>query len=125
MSYEKDGIKQIEVEELKELLKSNGEDKVFIDVREPEEYEAAHIPGVPLLPMNNIPFFLEGFKKDKEYVFICRSGNRSQNVSRYLKENGIEKVVNFDGGMLSWDGEKAAGPEHQIKDVNELKEWNK
>ncbi|MDG5789194.1 rhodanese-like domain-containing protein [Evansella sp. AB-P1] len=123
MSFEQDGIKQIDTEELKELVKSPEKGKVIIDVRELDEYEAGHIPGVPLLPMNTIPSLLDGFDKNNEYVFICRSGNRSQNVSLYMKENGFDKVTNFNGGMLSWDGDTKNGPEHYIQSPEELKKW--
>lgn len=121
MSYELDGVKQIEAEELQELVKNKQEDVVLIDVREPEEYEAGHIPGVPLLPMQSIPSFIKGFQKDKEYVFICRSGNRSQKVSLFLQQYGIDKVTNFNGGMLSWEGDKKTGPETHLIEVDELK----
>lgn len=121
MSFDQDGVKQIEAAELQDLVKNKKDDVVLIDVREPEEYEAGHIPGVPLLPMHNIPSFVDGFQKEKEYVFICRSGNRSQKVSLFLQQYGIDKVTNFNGGMLSWEGEKKAGPEIQLTDVDELK----
>ncbi|MBU9721842.1 MULTISPECIES: rhodanese-like domain-containing protein [Bacillaceae] len=125
MSFEQDGIKQIDVNELKELIKDLPSDKVVLDVREPEEYESGHIPGIPLLPMRSIPSMLNGFNEDKEYIFICRSGNRSQNVSLFLKENGFENVVNFNGGMLSWDGEEKEGPEFYIESDQELRDWKK
>ncbi|ADU31218.1 Rhodanese domain protein [Evansella cellulosilytica DSM 2522] len=125
MSFDQDGIKQIDVDELKALVKSPKEDTVLIDVREPEEYESGHIPGVPLVPMHTIPNLIDGFHKDKEYVFICRSGNRSQNVSLFLNENGVGKVTNFNGGMLSYDGETVNGSEIHITSVDELKGWKK
>ncbi|MBU9711465.1 rhodanese-like domain-containing protein [Evansella tamaricis] len=125
MSFEQDGIKQIDVQELKELLEKQPKDKVFIDVREPEEYESGHINGVPLVPMHTIPSLVGGFDKEKEYIFICRSGNRSQNVSLFLKENGLEKVTNFNGGMLAWDDEKKEGPEIQLDTEDDLREWKK
>ena len=125
MSYEKDGIQQVDVNELKEILQKTTSKQIIIDVREPEEYTAGHIPGVPLLPMHSIPAMVEGFSKDKEYIFVCRSGNRSQNVSLFLKENGIENVINFNGGMLSWDEEVNEGIEQELETIEELKKWKK
>jgi rhodanese-related sulfurtransferase len=61
--------------------------------------------------MNTIPARIHELDKDREYVFICRSGNRSQMVSRYLKQHGFEKVTNFYGGMLTWRGEIKQGME--------------
>lgn len=96
-----DGIVQIDAEGLKEILETK-KDIVLIDVREPHEYDAGHIPGVPLIPMNTIPGKMSELDKDKEYLFICRSGNRSHQVAHYLKANGFSNVQNFYGGLLSW-----------------------
>lgn len=96
-----EGVVQIDAEGLKNIL-ANQQDIVLIDVREPEEYVAGHIPGVPLMPMNTIPGKVAELDKSKEYVFVCRSGNRSHQVARFLQANGFEKVHNFYGGMLSW-----------------------
>ncbi|WP_026690309.1 rhodanese-like domain-containing protein [Alteribacter aurantiacus] len=121
MTKEVDGIKQVDVNELKELLGNKPEDTVVIDIREPEEYDAGHIPGVPLLPMNAVPEMVEGFDKEKEYIFICRSGNRSQNVALFLKDKGYDRVTNYKGGMLEWDTEVNTGMEKRIENVEELK----
>ncbi|SDN61811.1 rhodanese-like domain-containing protein [Alkalicoccus daliensis] len=123
MSQEKDGVKQFDKEELKEILAKKDPKQVVVDVREPEEYTDRHIPGVPLAPMMSIPELAEGFDKEKEYVFVCRSGNRSQKVSLFLKQHGFDNVANFEGGMLSWDGEEAAGEEVHISSPEELKNW--
>ncbi|KMK74751.1 rhodanese-like domain-containing protein [Alkalihalobacillus pseudalcaliphilus] len=120
MSHIQDGIKQIKENELKELLNENKSERIFIDVRELEEYDEFHIPGVPLMPMNTIPNYVSELEQDKEYVFICRSGGRSQNVALYLKEQGFDKVINFNGGMLSWTGEINQGPEWVVKSPGEL-----
>ncbi|CAM3828245.1 rhodanese-like domain-containing protein [Alkalicoccus chagannorensis] len=123
MSHEVDGITQINTEELKNILQQPGENQVIIDVREPEEYEARHIPGVPLVPMMTLPQLTEGLDKEKEYIFVCRRGNRSHKVSQFLKGQGYSNVINYEGGMTDWDGEDVAGPESQLKTVDELKGW--
>lgn len=123
MGNEFNGVKQVDTEELKKILSSANLNQVVIDVREPDEYHSGHIPGVPLVPMQMIPNLLDGFDKKKEYIFVCRSGNRSQNVSLFMKQQGFDSVVNFDGGMLNWNGETKQGPEKQIQTVEELKSW--
>ncbi|WP_078555304.1 rhodanese-like domain-containing protein [Bacillus alkalicellulosilyticus] len=120
MSYEVDGIPQIDFKQLEELVKDNKTNKIIIDVREPDEYEEAHIPNVPLLSMRNFPMVIEELDKEKEYVFVCRSGGRSQNVALFCKENGLQHVTNYSGGMLSWQGETKSGLEKVITDVKEL-----
>ena len=94
-------------------------------MRELDEYAEAHIPGVSLIPMNTIPSFLDDFDRNASYVFICRSGKRSQNVARYLKEQGMTNVSNFAGGMLSWQGEVKDGLEWVVKHTDELYEDEK
>ncbi|WNF35813.1 rhodanese-like domain-containing protein [Bacillaceae bacterium IKA-2] len=122
MSFVQEGIKQIEVAELKEILKNKPENIVVIDVREREEYQEFHIPGIPLIPMQNIPNIVAELKEDKEYIFVCRSGNRSHHVARFLQENGIKEAHNFYGGMLAWDEEIQTGLENVITDVSKLYE---
>lgn len=104
------GISHIDKAELHALLQDPASEIVVIDVREPFEYETAHIPGVPSIPMGEIPYRLEELNPEQEYVFVCRSGSRSYEVARYLQAQGFEKVHNFLGGMLGWDLEVESGP---------------
>jgi rhodanese-related sulfurtransferase len=121
VSFELDGIKQVEKDELKELVKNQTKSLTIIDVREVEEYEEAHIPGLPLIPMSNFPNILDQLDKEHSYLFVCRSGGRSQNVAMYLQNQGFKDVQNYYGGMLAWDGEVKTGAEWIVKDVKEIK----
>jgi rhodanese-related sulfurtransferase len=98
-------IKTITTDELNKKLQ-NGEDLLLVDVREDEEVEEGMIPGARHIKMGDIPESLDKFEKNKEYIFICRSGNRSGNVAHYMQEQGY-KVVNMEGGMMNWGGETA------------------
>lgn len=100
-----DTIKTITTDELEQKLK-NGEDLLLVDVREDEEVAEGVIPGAKHIKMGEIPESLDQFDKEKEYIFICRSGNRSGNVAHYMQEQGY-KVVNMEGGMMNWAGETA------------------
>ncbi|KPV43544.1 rhodanese-like domain-containing protein [Alicyclobacillus ferrooxydans] len=106
MPFETDGIPQYTKEELKQILQEGK--KTVIDVRTPEEYESGHIPNVPLKPMQEVEQWSQDLPKAAEYLFICRSGGRSQKVAQFLKQQGFD-VANFNGGMLSWDGELTSG----------------
>jgi len=96
-------IEIITTEELQEKLKK-GENLELVDVREDEEVESGMIPGAKHIKMGEIPANLDYFDKEKEYIFICRSGRRSENVCYYLQDQGF-KVRNMLGGMLDWSGE--------------------
>lgn len=88
--------------ELSEKLEA-GEKLELVDVREDEEVAEGMIPGVKHIRMMDIPANLDYFDRNKEYIFICRSGSRSNNVCYYLQEQGF-KVRNMVGGMLEWNG---------------------
>ncbi|KXG08830.1 putative adenylyltransferase/sulfurtransferase MoeZ [Anoxybacillus sp. P3H1B] len=96
-------MKEITAEELKQRLEK-GEKLNLIDVREDEEVAYGMIPGAKHIKMGEIPHRLEEFNKEEEYIFICRSGVRSENVCHYLQELGYS-VCNMVGGMLAWEGE--------------------
>ncbi|XKG63456.1 rhodanese-like domain-containing protein [Mesobacillus maritimus] len=98
-----DHIEKITTDELQAKLEA-GEKLELIDVREDEEVAAGMIPGAKHIRMGTIPDNLDYFNKDKEYIFICRSGNRSGHVCQYLHEQGY-KVRNMVGGMMEWQGE--------------------
>ena len=94
----------ISTAELQKRLQTS-EEPFMIDVREHEEVEEGMIPGAVHIRMSEIPAHLETIPKDREVVFICRSGGRSGKVCEYLVANGYSNVTNMTGGMLKWTGE--------------------
>jgi rhodanese-related sulfurtransferase len=85
------------------------QDDVFIfDVREQEEYDQGHIPGIALIPMDEVPDRLSEIPTDKTVIVTCRSGNRSGQVAEFLREQGYKRVHNMKGGIVAW--EKAGYP---------------
>ena len=78
------------------------DDVVLIDVREPEEYAAGYIPGVRLIPMGEVPSRLNEIPTDKTVIVTCRSGNRSGQITDFLRRNGLTRVHNMQGGLLAW-----------------------
>lgn len=75
---------------------------VVIDVREQYEYDEGHIPGVTLIPLGSIPNRLNEIPTDKQIVFVCRSGNRSNQATQFLQQQGFDNVHNMLGGMNAW-----------------------
>jgi rhodanese-related sulfurtransferase len=98
-----DDLEVITPEELQKKLE-NGEKLEIVDVRENEEVATGMVPGAKHIRMRDIPANLAYFDKDKEYILICRSSHRSENVCYYLQEQGY-KVRNMIGGMIAWTGE--------------------
>jgi len=79
------------------------DDVILIDVREQWEYDEGHIPGITLIPMDEIPNRLNEIPTDKEVIVTCRSGNRSGQVTDFLRKNGFDNVHNMQGGILAWE----------------------
>jgi rhodanese-related sulfurtransferase len=75
----------------------------LLDVREPDEYAAGHIPGITLIPMGEVATRLAELPRDKEIIVTCRSGNRSGQVADLLREQGFTNVHNMEGGIIAWE----------------------
>jgi len=97
------------VQELKQLLDSGTKDFVLVDVRNPNEYEIAKIPGAVLVPLPDIEQGL-GVEKVKQLmnghrlIAHCKMGGRSAKALGILKESGIEGI-NVKGGITAWSRE--------------------
>lgn len=82
----------------------------IIDVREPEEYEAGHLPGAVNIPRGLLEFRIDAHPilcdRDCTIVMQCQSGGRSALATAVMQELGYKNVVNLAGGFAAW---KAAG----------------
>ena len=74
----------------------------LIDVREPWEYEDAHIAGGLLIPLGQVPVRLAEIDPAAPAVIYCRSGARSGRAVGLLRDRGYDKAVNLKGGILAW-----------------------
>ena len=90
-------ISEASVDELESALQAGA---VLIDVRQPNEYEAGHVPGAILVPLASVPDTLELFASDVPTYVICRSGSRSYRACEYLEDQGIE-AINIEGGTMA------------------------
>ena len=89
-------IPEIDVNELDARL-DNGER--LLDVRQPDEYAEAHVPGAVLIPLDQLPNRLA--EVAGPILVICRSGARSMAAAQILAEKGID-ATNVSGGTLAW-----------------------
>ncbi len=80
----------------------NNPDVALIDVREQWEYDAGHIPDVKLIPLGELPDRVNEIPKDKFVVMTCRSGNRSNQATQFLRSKGFDNVHNMQGGIKAW-----------------------
>lgn len=96
-------MKEITAQQVQEKLQ-NGEQLYVIDVREVDEVQAGHIPGITHIPLGLLEFRMHELNKSIPYVIVCRSGARSGRATTFLQEQGFD-VTNMTGGMLAWSGE--------------------
>ncbi|MGO8947306.1 MAG: MBL fold metallo-hydrolase [Ktedonobacterales bacterium] len=75
---------------------------LLVDVREPEEYAGGHIPGAINLPQAELATRLAEIPREDMVYVVCRSGKRSLQASRFLRQQRYEHVVNLIGGTLAW-----------------------
>jgi rhodanese-related sulfurtransferase len=93
---------ELTVQELRNKLES-GDSFVFIDVREPWEYEEFNI-GAQLIPLNTLVNNMHELDEHKEDLIVvhCRSGSRSAMAQGLLLANGFKNVLNLKGGVIAW-----------------------
>lgn len=94
-------VPEIDVETLKAKLDAN-ENFVLLDVREPFEYDIAHIPGSKLIPLGELHARLSELDTADEIVIHCKMGGRSAQAVRELQAAGFGKLWNVEGGILAW-----------------------
>jgi sulfur-carrier protein adenylyltransferase/sulfurtransferase len=92
---------EIEVTEVKSKL-DRGDNFVFLDVREPHEYQIAKIPGAKLIPLGEVAKHLDEFDKDADIVIHCKMGGRSAKACTILRNAGFQHVRNMKGGITAW-----------------------
>lgn len=76
-------------------------DPVVVDVREQDEYDAGHLPGVVHIPMTEFVARLNEVPEGAPVFVVCAVGGRSQQVVSYLEGRGVE-AVNVAGGTVAW-----------------------
>lgn len=95
-------IQQARVDEIHQMHEAQDPNQVWIDVRRPDEWAEGTIPGISRIVLDELPDHLGDLDKSKTYVMVCRSGGRSGRACELMADAGFDKLVNFNGGMLSW-----------------------
>lgn len=85
-------------------------DAVLVDVREPQERDAASIPGSISAPRGmlefyadpSLPYHKEELDPQRRIILHCASGGRSALGAATLQEMGYSNVAHLDGGIKAW-----------------------
>jgi molybdopterin/thiamine biosynthesis adenylyltransferase/rhodanese-related sulfurtransferase len=100
-------IKEVSVQQTKDLLHKNGH-HLLLDVREKDEYREGHLEGAVSLPRGFLEIKVETTVPEKSTPIIayCAGGTRSLLAAKALKDMGYQNVVSMAGGYGAW---KTAG----------------
>lgn len=110
-------IPEMTVLDLKQVIDSGADNFVLLDVRNPNEYEIAKIPGSVLVPLPDIENgtgveTVRSLLNGHRLIVHCKMGGRSMKALGILKQAGIEGT-NVKGGIQAWSREvDASVPEY-------------
>ncbi len=93
---------EVTVQEMKKALEDPKLGIKVIDVREPDEYEIAHVEGVALFPLSTLDQRFTELDPNQQYYIHCKSGVRSMRALHFLREQGFKYLKNVKGGILAW-----------------------
>ena len=91
-------VKNINANELRNLIKNHRDEIEIIDVREPEENEIIRIKNSKLIPMGKLQKRINEIDFNKKVIFLCRSGARSGYIANILSSSGKD-VLNLEFGI--------------------------
>ncbi|MFC0282994.1 rhodanese-like domain-containing protein [Camelimonas abortus] len=100
MAEDAPGIVNLDREDIKKGLADGS--ILLVDVREPNEYAAGHIPGAVLFPLSTFDASRLPDPGGRRLVFSCRSGKRSQTAIAKAREAGLPYREHYAGGILDW-----------------------
>ncbi|HET7623924.1 MAG TPA: molybdopterin-synthase adenylyltransferase MoeB [Verrucomicrobiae bacterium] len=93
---------EVTVQEMRQALENPKLNIKVVDVREPDEYEIAHVDGVPLLPLSEIEARFTELDPNQQYYLHCKSGVRSLKALNFLRGQGFKYVKSVKGGITAW-----------------------
>ena len=96
---------EVTVQEMKRALDDPKLGIKVLDVRDPDEYQIAHINGVPQIPLGSLPQRFTELDPNQTIYLHCKSGIRSMKALKFLREQGFKYVKSVKGGISAWADE--------------------
>lgn len=95
--------KQVTINDLKAAVDKQ-EDVVVLDVREPNEYEAVHIPDAVNIPRGLLEFSIWSVvpNQEKKIFVYCKTGGRAALATKLLNDFGYKNALAIDTGAAAW-----------------------
>ena len=97
-------IELVSPDEAAQVIDDDPAGLVVLDIRTPEEFNEARLANAINVDYYDADFAdqLDGLDKDDPYVMYCRSGNRSSDAVKTMKDLGFVEVYEIDGGIVNW-----------------------
>jgi rhodanese-related sulfurtransferase len=84
-------------------LKAAGRPVVYLDCREPNEWNLGRLPGAIHIPRGQLETNVEArIPRDEMVVIYCASGNRSAFAAETMQQMGYQDVCSMSGGIRGW-----------------------
>lgn len=95
-------IDEVTPEQVRDM-QARGEQVVYLDVREPNEWNLGRLPQALHLPRGNLETKVEGLiNRNQKVVIYCARGNRSALAALTMKQMGYENVSSMERGFHGW-----------------------
>jgi rhodanese-related sulfurtransferase len=92
------GAPEVDIDELEQAM---AEGAPVIDVRQADEYDAAHVPGARLIPLGEVAYRIGEVPTEGPVYVICQTGARSLKAAEFYRARGID-ARNVAGGTKAW-----------------------
>jgi rhodanese-related sulfurtransferase len=85
-------------------FKEKSQNNSIIDVRTPSEFSSGHIKEAVNINIFDKDFIskMDAFDKNKPVYVYCRSGHRSGNAAKKMRELGFKEIYDLQGGIINW-----------------------
>jgi len=98
----KQQIEEVTPEQVRDM-QDRKENVVYLDVREPNEWNLGRLPHAIHLPRGNLETKVEGMiDRGQKVVIYCARGNRSALAALTMKQMGYENVASMSRGFMGW-----------------------
>ncbi|MXV38419.1 rhodanese-like domain-containing protein [Flavobacteriaceae bacterium Ap0902] len=99
-----EGVENISVQELAAQYQGDN-DAILLDVRTQKEFDSGYIKDAIHIDVKEDDFVdkIQKLDKNKTVYVYCRTGKRSLEASKILKDNGFHHIKNVKGGIKAWN----------------------
>ena len=98
-------VRSISAAQLAARVKATGQPISLIDVREPAEFAASHLPRAINIPLDTIEQHSRQLPHAGTVIFMCLSGVRSRQACALASRMGVNEAWQLEGGLLAWKAE--------------------